>query len=288
MANFPTSLDTTLTLPNPTGTSTQASPDHAALHTTENVALIAVETKLGIGASTPSSTNLLVSTGTGTSAWSKLAPGGVILGTTDSQNVTNKSISASTWSGGTIDNTTITTDAISGHTTSNTGTIFGMSVTVGILASAAMLNQVNTAAIQTNAVTASKLSTDAITLGYTQITSNFTTVSTTPVQVTGLTTTVTIPAGGRRIKITVFTKAAYGSTSNTSNLTIWDGTVGSGTQIGAGSGFQSTGANSTIAMAIVTPAAGSKTYNAGFNVATGTGTWEASTTGPSFILVEAI
>lgn len=132
MANFPTSLDTTSTLPNPTGTSTQASPDHAALHTTSNVAVIALETKLGTGSSTPSSTNLLVSTGTGTSAWSKLAPTGTIVGTSDSQVLTNKTLTSPTINGGTLDNVTVTVDSIAGHTTSNTGTIYGgISVTAG-------------------------------------------------------------------------------------------------------------------------------------------------------------
>src|SRR4051794_30434480 len=58
--------------------------------------------------------------------------------------------------------------------------------------------------IATNGVAAANLATSAITLGYTQITSNFVTASTTVVQVTGLTATVTIPSGGRRIKITAF------------------------------------------------------------------------------------
>lgn len=130
--NFPTSLDTSTQLPNPNGTNTQDSPDHGALHTTENMAIIALETKLGTGSSTPSSTNLLVSTGTGTSAWSKLAPTGTIVGTSDSQTLTNKTLTSPTINGGTLDNATVTVDSISGHTVSNTGTIYGgISVATG-------------------------------------------------------------------------------------------------------------------------------------------------------------
>src|ERR1035437_7579266 len=137
--SFPTSLDTSSTLPNPTGTSTQASPDHAALHTNSNVAIIAIETKLGTGASTPSSTNLLVSTGTGTSAWSKLAPVGSIIGRTDTQTLTSKTLTSPTINGGTLDNATVTVDSVAGHTTSNTGTIYGIGVTAGAISSALSL-----------------------------------------------------------------------------------------------------------------------------------------------------
>lgn len=157
MANYPASLDNGITLPNPAGTSTQASPDHASLHTTENTAIIALETKLGTGSSTPSSTNLLVSTGTGTSAWTKASPTGAIVGTTDSQTLTNKILTSPTVNTPTITNASITADALTGFSTANTGTVYGVSVTAGIVASAALLNTVNTAAIQAGAVTGSKI-----------------------------------------------------------------------------------------------------------------------------------
>lgn len=157
MANFPTSLDNSSSLPNPSAVNFTNNPSHAGLHGTENAAIIALETKLGITASTPSGSNLLVSTGTGTSTWSKIAPTGTILGTTDTQNVSNKAIASSTWSGGTIDNATITVDSIAGHTTSNTGSIYGVSVTAGVINSAALLNSVNTAAIQSSAIDYTKV-----------------------------------------------------------------------------------------------------------------------------------
>lgn len=146
--------------------------------------------------------------------------------------------------------------------------------------------------LPTNNVTAANLATSAITLGYAQITSNFSTTNTTATQVTSLTTTVTIPAGGRRIKITAFGRALYNSASGAaSELSIWDGTVGSGTQLCLVHGFQGGGSGATqgVAIACVTPSAGSKTYNVGLHSqAAGTATLEAGATYPAFILVEAI
>lgn len=144
-----------------------------------------------------------------------------------------------------------------------------------------------------NAILANQLATNAITLGYAQITAaNFTTTSTTAVQVTGLTTTVTIPAGGRRVKITAYTGGLWTSLAGGRvDMSIWDGTVGSGTQLQTAWGQAPNGASGVygaIAIAVVTPSAGSKTYNVGLSVTGGTGNLVAATTQPAFILVEAI
>lgn len=128
-------------------------------------------------------------------------------------------------------------------------------------------------------------------LGYAQITTSFSSTSTSSVQVTGLTSTVTVPSGGRSVKITV-----YGSSlDNTVQYAlqyfeIWDGTVGSGTQIGGGyitSPTANRGGPCTI-VTVVTPSAGSKTYNVGFKTTTGTGTIVATSTVPACVLVELI
>lgn len=143
-----------------------------------------------------------------------------------------------------------------------------------------------------NAVQAKHLATNAITLGYAQITGSFSTTSTSATQVTGLTTTVTIPAGGRSVKITgYFSSAQNGTSSDGVILTLWDGVVGSGTQIGQYNIANAAGAPNTGAtmIAVVTPAAGSKTYNVGTAAFVGgTVTIGAATTSPAFILVEAI
>lgn len=146
--NFPGALDNGTSLPYPNALSARNSPSLAGLSDNQNDAIIAVQTKIGTGASTPSGSNLLVSTGTGTSAWSKAAPTGTIVGTTDSQILTNKILTSPTINSPTITNASITADTITGFTTSNTGSIYGLSVTTGTI---------GTSGIAANAVTAAKI-----------------------------------------------------------------------------------------------------------------------------------
>lgn len=214
---------------------------------------------------------------------------------TGSQTITNKTLTSPTINAPTITNATISTDAITGFTVSNSGTIFGISVATGTITTpnsisggALTSNSIPSGVLQTNSVSAANLATNAITLGYAQITSNFTTTSTTAVQVTGLTATVTIPAGGRRVKITGYTSS--NGSGGISQMSIWDGTVGSGTQLQT---FNSptAGASGALIQAVVTPTAGSKTYNIGVLTTSGTSTIAADaagTTSPAFILVETI
>ena len=79
-SDFPTSLDTTTNLPiasNLSGVELDGDGDankvHSNLHGVTDTALVAVETKMGTGASTPSSNKVLRATGTGTSAWAQVA-----------------------------------------------------------------------------------------------------------------------------------------------------------------------------------------------------------------------
>lgn len=206
------------------------------------------------------------------------------------QTFTNKTLTSPTITGGSIDQTTITVDAITGHTTANTGTIYGVAITAGKITGA---GSIGNTALATNAVQASQLATNAITLGFTTYTTaDFSTASSTAVQITGLTATVTIPAGGRKVKITAFIYEMYNiTTGDSAILSIWDGTVGSGTQLAASGLTSATGnaVSSTTCIAIVTPAAGSKTYNVGLNQVTGgTAHVAAGATTPGFILVETI
>lgn len=212
---------------------------------------------------------------------------------TASQTLTNKTLTSPTINAPTITNAAITADTVSGFSTSNAGSIYGISVTGGQITNAGIASgTIGSTQIATNGVAASNLATSAITLGYTQITSNATTASTTPVQATGLTVTVTIPAGGRKIKITAYAGALYGTLSGTrAVMSIWDGTVGSGTQLNEtwSQGTGNSQADGAIAMAIVTPGSGSKTYNVGLCViSSGSGIIDCTSTRIAFILVEAI
>lgn len=150
-----------------------------------------------------------------------------------------------------------------------------------------------TAAIADGAIDGTKLATSAIKLGYAQITSNFVSSQASPTyaQVTGLTATVTIPSGGRGVKITVFCHALGNTTSNVEmGFALWDGAVNSGTQLQQSNTYL---ANNTLNQHATmiwygTPSAGSKTYNVGFNMNGGTSTISASSVNPAFILVELI
>lgn len=143
-----------------------------------------------------------------------------------------------------------------------------------------------------NAIPAQLLSTSAISLGNATIATNFTTTSTTPVQVTGLTTTVTIPSGSRKIRVEASTGNLFNTGSGQLNvIQIWDGTVGSGTKIAEATTYSaasSTGAPVTLRSRPLTVSAGSKTYNVAiYAVFGGTASLAAGTGSEAYIAVEA-
>ena len=78
-------------------------------------------------------------------------------------------------------------------------------------------------------------------LGFTALSVHFTTSSATAVQVTGMTVTVTIPAGGRSVLVMACAPQFANTTNNYAEATIWDGTVGSGTQLQSSTSGQTTG-----------------------------------------------
>ena len=255
-------------------------------------------------------------TGTYTLGGTPTFPASVVT-LTGSQTLTNKILTSPTINSATISNPTLSVDTITGYTvatnvtaggvTLNNGAVGGttgtfsstLSVTgagtVGglLTASNGLTLSSGTLTLPNNSIVAANLATSAITLGYAQTTTTFNTTSLTAVQYTGLSVTVTIPAGSRKIKITAYTVATYnnGGVGDGWRITIWDGTVGSGTQL---SSFvlekqYAVFSTSGMAMAIVTPSAGTKTYNVGINVQTGgTAVTQPSSIGPDFILVEAI
>lgn len=130
-------------------------------------------------------------------------------------------------------------------------------------------------------------------LGYRAILTSFSTASVTAVQVTGLTCPVIVPTG-RKIKISVFAESVNnGTATNFSVVSVWDGTVASGTQIQIGN-WQSSANSQRFGCsmeAITTPATASKTYNVGFATGSaGTAVFGLSSaaTSPAFIKVELV
>ena len=121
--NYPTSLDS---FTNPSTNDFLNSPNHVSQHSDINDAVEALEAKLGIFASTPTSGKLLRGTGVGTSAWDKDAPSGTIVGTTDSQTLTNKVLTSPTINTAIINNPTLGTDTISEFTAAAGVTIDGV------------------------------------------------------------------------------------------------------------------------------------------------------------------
>lgn len=122
-----------------------------------------------------------------------------------------------------------------------------------------------------------------------ELRSNATTTATSATQVPGLSSTIYVPSG-RKVRISFYAESIFTSGSGSNRITIWDGTVGSGTQLQQLNTTSGTGAIYGVSTSvIVSPAAGSKTYNIGFhNTSAGTETIEAGTTLPAFMSVELV
>ncbi len=128
------------------------------------------------------------------------------------------------------------------------------------------------------------------TLSYVERTSDFTTASGTAVQVTTL-TTGSIQVPGTRIQIIAFVPFWEVSGLSSVEMSIWDGTVASGTLLNRSSMTQTltTYRANPFVMWVGTPAAGSKTYNVGvFSSAASSITGKMASTSPGFIMVNSI
>jgi hypothetical protein len=132
---------------------------------------------------------------------------------TATQTLTNKTLTSPTINSPTISNATISADTVSGYSSSTSGTIYGMSVSSGVLASAAIAGQVNTAALQNASVTPSKLSTGAAAA---VVATDETTTSTTYAFLATTTDQVTVTIGANGLALVCMSVGLYNSGSNDS------------------------------------------------------------------------
>jgi len=138
-------------------------------------------------------------------------------------------------------------------------------------------------------ITASKIGTSAITLGYVEMTTNQTTI-TSEVSILNASVTATVPAGGRKVRITGYLPGAGSTVANDRSIVRMkeDGSV---IQIAYTTFAMGTGFGDSITISRVrTPTAGTYTWALTMARDTGTGniiTGVGSTT-PGYLLVELI
>lgn len=261
-------------------TATLADAGHTSLHNTDRDGILAVATKVGTGASTPAANLVLRGTSAGTSAWGQVALADDVSGILPVAN------------GGTGTNTSTGSESV---VLSNSPTIVTPTIASFINAlhdheNAAGGGQLDGDALSAASIGNTHLTTSAITLGYAQITSDFTSTTTpTFTDITGLSVAVTVPTGGRRVRISVYARYASVSSGagNGFDIQILEGTTVKSivSQTSAGANY----ANGVYAVAVYTPAAGTYTYKTQFSQgAAGTFTVAAGATYPAFILVELI
>lgn len=176
-------------------------------------------------------------------------------------------------------------DSSTGHAHTGTADDAPQIPTGGIEDGAVTVNKIGAAAVD-----GEKIATNAITLGYAEITSDFSTsTEDADVDVTELAKTVTVPSGGRRVKIMVFIGGFYksGSAGQTLYLKIKEGST-----LLAQSQWNIAGSNygfAAFCFSCSVPTAGNHTYKvAVMQDDAGTIQCSAAATRPSFILVELI
>jgi len=140
------------------------------------------------------------------------------------------------------------------------------------------------APIADGSVTNTKLSTSAILLGYAERTSDFSSSATPAVtDITGLSVTVTVPSGGRAVKITAYSRYITGSGIHTLEIREGSTTLQSGVAVGGAPVYFAN------VVSVHTPTAGSHTYKVSFSQSSaGTYTFRAGAAYPAFILVELV
>lgn len=173
------------------------------------------------------------------------------------------------------------------YTSYNSGTGAVTGVTRGQAQTTAVAHN-NTASVQCGA--SAKYYMVGNVLGYAEITANFTSTATpTITDVTSLTVTVTVPAGGRRIRITAF--GAYILSTAVSGTTVV-GYIREGASTlnqSISNVANSIASGSLMIQYIKAATAGSHTYKCSISQsAAGTMTWPGDVLNPGFIMVELL
>lgn len=193
---------------------------------------------------------------------------GTLVDLASSQTLTNKTLTSPVITGGSIDNSTVTVDAITGHSSANTGSIYGISVTSSKISGSALTN---------STVTADKLSTGAANA---TVATSETTTSTSYTNLTTTTDSVTATIGANGTAAVSlychFSNSGLGNYSlmavdisgaNTvaaADATASGGNINASSDLWLGTTFLLTGL-----------VAGSTVFKAKYRVSAGTGTFSA-------------
>ena len=128
-------------------------------------------------------------------------------------------------------------------------------------------------------------------IGSSTVLSTFTTASTSAVQITGLSRTIIVPSGGRKLEISIDGSYTYNvSAGFYTHLSLWSGTVASGTQLqeSAAKSVNAGDAYPISVKTIVTLAAGTYTINGGLRANGGTSGVVASTDKPLILSIKLL
>jgi hypothetical protein len=237
--------------------------------------------------------------GSGTVFNLDIKPTGAIVGTTDTQTLTNKTLV--TPAVDTINESTstagVTIDGVllkDGHITVLGGSSAPITPPTGYgkLAMAGTSNVRPRFVNETGVVETILTNNVETSAALASLTANVSTTSTTAVQIAGASVTFTTVATARRYKVSFYAQDIFCNANAVYRLTLWDGAVGTGTllQTMLVNNNGSTGLTVPVYLVwIGTPAAStSKTYNIGMHTTAGTVTLEAATTFPAQLLAEPI
>lgn len=129
---------------------------------------------------------------------------------TSAQTFTNKTLTAPVISGGSISNTTVAVNAITGFSVAGNGTVYGLSINSGVLQTA---NSVTSTALASGSVTPNKLATGATAA---TVTTSEATSSTSYADLATVTDTVTVTVGSNGLALVIISgHISNNTTANT-------------------------------------------------------------------------